>query len=410
MNGLDVVGVPAGGWSELGEAARTLIADAEVLIGGRRHLDLVPADLGPTERLSWPSPLRPALPGLLDGWADRRTVVLASGDPLVSGIGSTLIELLGADAVRIHPAVSSVALAGARLGWASETVRVVSVVGRDLDLVRRHLAPGQRLIVLSSDAETPGELATLLVEAGYGPSALTVLGDLGTTSESRTRTIAADADGLGDAPTLNLVAVECRAEADTRPLGSSPGLPDDAYAHDGQLTKRDLRASALSRLAPLPGELLWDLGAGAGSIAIEWARTDPRCRAIAIDRTPDRAARITANAARLGVPGIQVITADVIESLDWLPQPNAIFVGGGADLDLIRRCWHLLPTGGRLVAHAVTMETEQILLEAWRGFGGELVRIGVEKLAALGGFHGWKPARAVVQWSAVRDADTGLSS
>jgi precorrin-6Y C5,15-methyltransferase (decarboxylating) len=304
-------------------------------------------------------------------------VVLASGDPLVSGIGSTLIELLGADAVRIHPAVSSVALAGARLGWASETVRVVSVVGRDLDLARRHLAPGQRLIVLSSDAQTPGELATLLVEAGYGPSVLTVLGDLGTTSETRFRIVAADADGLADAPTLNLVAVECRAESDTRTLGFGPGLPDDAYAHDGQLTKRDLRASALSRLAPLPGELLWDLGAGAGSIAIEWARTDPRCRAIAIDRTPDRAARISANAARLGVPGIQVITADVIESLDWLPPPNAIFVGGGADLDLIRRCWHLLPAGGRLVAHAVTVETEQILLEAWRAFGGELVRIGV---------------------------------
>jgi precorrin-6Y C5,15-methyltransferase (decarboxylating) len=407
---LDVVGVPAGGWSELGEAARTLIAAAEVLIGGRRHLDLVPADAGPVERLTWPSPLRPALPGLLEGCAGRRTVVLASGDPLVSGIGSTLVELLGADAVRIHPAVSSVALAGARLGWASETVRVVSVVGRDLDLVRRHLAPGQRLIVLSSGAETPRELATLLVGAGYGPSALTVLGDLGTAAETRSRTRADEPAGLSEAPALNLVAVECEAEPGTRPLGSTPGLPDDAYAHDGQLTKRDLRASALSRLAPVPGELLWDLGAGAGSIAVEWARTDPRCRAIAVDRTPDRAARITANAARLGVPGIQVVTADVIESLDWLPQPAAIFIGGGADLDLIRRCWHLLPDGGRLVAHAVTVETEQILLEAWRGFGGELVRIGVEKLEALGGFHGWKPARAVVQWSAVRGAGAGVSS
>ena len=407
---LDVVGVPAGGWSELGEAARSLIAAAEVLIGGRRHLDLVPADAGPAERLTWPSPLRPALPGLLDDCAGRRTVVLASGDPLVSGIGSTLIEVLGVDAVRIHPSVSSVALGCARLGWASETVRVVSVVGRDLDLVRRHLAPGQRLVVLSSGAETPGALATLLVGAGYGPSVLTVLGDLGTAAESRSQTIAADADGLVDAPALNLVAVECRAEPSTRPLGSGSGLPDDAYDHDGQLTKRDLRASALSRLAPVPGELLWDLGAGAGSIAIEWARTDPRCRAIAIDRTPDRAARITANAARLGVPGIQVITADVTESVDWLPRPDAIFVGGGADLDLIRRCWHLLPAGGRLVGHAVTVETEQVLLEAWRGFGGELVRIGVERLEPLGGFHGWKSARAVVQWSAVRGADPGSSA
>ena len=406
---LDVVGVPAGGWSELGEAARTVIAAAEVLIGGRRHLDLVPLEAGPAERLTWPSPLRSALPGFLEGCRGRRTVVLASGDPLVSGIGTTLIELLGADAVRIHPAVSSVALARARMGWADETVRVLSAVGRDLDLVRRHLGPGQRLIVLSSGAGTPAELAGLLTEAGYGPSVLTVLGDLGTDAESRSRTIAADACGLGDVSALNVVAVECAAEPDTRPLGFGPGLPDDTYANDGQLTKRDLRASALSRLAPVPGELLWDLGAGAGSIAIEWARTDPRCRAIAIDRTPDRAVRITANAARLGVPGIQVITADVVESLDWLPQPDAIFVGGGADLDLIRRCWHLLPAGGRLVAHAVTVETEQILLEVWRGFGGELVRIGVEQLEALGGFHGWKPARAVVQWSAVREADDGLT-
>jgi precorrin-6Y C5,15-methyltransferase (decarboxylating) len=338
---------------------------------------------------------------------ERRTVVLASGDPLVSGIGATLIELLGPEAVRVHPAVSSVALARARMGWDSETVHVVTVVGRDLDLVRRQVAPGRRLVVLSSDADTPAALAALLTDAGYGPSALTVLGDLGASGESRRQTTAVVAEGLDDVPALNLVAVEC-APAGTPTLGFGPGLPDDAYENDGQLTKRDLRASALSRLAPVPGELLWDLGAGAGSIAIEWTRIDPRCRAIAIDRTRDRAARIAANAARLGVPGIQVITAEVTEALDWLPQPDAVFIGGGADLDLVRRCWHLLPTGGRLVAHAVTVETEQILLEAWRGFGGELVRIGVEKLESLGGFHGWKPARAVVQWSAVRAVDAGL--
>lgn len=409
MERLDVVGIPAGGWSELGRSARTLIAAAEVLVGGRRHLDLVPDDCV-AERRPWPSPLRSALPALLAQCAGRRTVMLASGDPLVSGIGSTLIDLVGADGVRIHPAVSSVALARARLGWSSESVQVVSVVGRDLDLVRRHLAPAHRLLVLSSGAGTPAELAALLTGAGFGPSSLTVLGDLGTEVESRVEGTADGALALADAPALNIVAVTCRAAASTQVLGFGPGLPDDAYAHDGQLTKRDLRASALARLAPVPGELLWDLGAGAGSIAIEWSRTDPRCRAIAVDRTTDRSARIAANAARLGVPGVQVITAEVAETVEWLPQPAAIFIGGGADLDLIRRCWHLLPDGGRLVAHAVTVETEQILLEAWRGFGGELVRIGVEKLEALGGFHGWKPARAVVQWSAVRGAGTGVSA
>jgi precorrin-6Y C5,15-methyltransferase (decarboxylating) len=402
---LDVVGIPAGGWSELGESARTVIAAAEVLIGGRRHLELVPTDLGPSVRVPWSSPLRPALPGLLQEHAGRRVVVLASGDPLVSGIGSTLVDLLGADAVRIHPAVSAVALARARMGWSCETVRVVSLVGRDLDLVRRHLGPRQRLIVLSGGPATPRELASLLTDAGYGPSRLTLLGDLGTAAESRYETTAADPDGLCDAPVLNVVAVECAPGPSTPVLGFAPGLPDDAYANDGQLTKRDLRASALSRLAPVPGELLWDLGAGAGSIAIEWARTDPRCRAVAVDRTAERAARIAANAAHLGVPGIQVVTAEVTVSLDRLPQPNAIFLGGGADLDLIRRCWDLLAIGGRFVAHAVTVETEQILVRAWQSLGGELVRIGIERMEPLGGLHGWKPARAVVQWSAVRGSE-----
>ncbi|MDN5803712.1 MAG: precorrin-6y C5,15-methyltransferase (decarboxylating) subunit CbiE [Microlunatus sp.] len=412
MERLDVVGMPAGGWSELGETARQVIAAAEVLLGGRRHLDLVPDNASTRDRIWWPSPLRPALPGLLERYAGRRVVVLASGDPRGSGIGTTLIELLGPAAVRIHPAVSSVALARARMGWPSEDVTVVTVVGRDLGLVRRHLGPDRRLVVLSSGSDTPTELAQLLVDAGYGPSVLTVHADLGTEAETRSRVRADDAvtqRSLVDAPRLNLVAVECRSAAGTRPLGPGPGLPDDVFDSDGQLTKRDLRASALARLAPIPGELLWDLGAGAGSIAIEWARTDPHCRAIAVDRVPDRSARITANAARLGVPDLRVITADVSTTIEWLPRPAAIFIGGGAENDLIRRCWHLLPPGGRLVVHAVTVETEQVVLRAWRAFGGELIRIGVERMESLGGFHGWKPARAVVQWAAVRGAD-GASS
>jgi precorrin-6Y C5,15-methyltransferase (decarboxylating) len=405
---LDVVGIPAGGWTELGESARTVIAAAEVLIGGRRHLDLVPAGQG-VERLTWPSPLRPALSGLLEQTANRRTVVLASGDPLVSGIGSSLIELLGADAVRIHPAVSSVALARARLGWPSEEIRTVSVVGRDLDLVRRHVAPAQKLIVLSSGAETPVALAELLTDAGYGQSVLTVLGDLGTDRESRLEAIAVDPTELADAPALNIVAVDCRPDPSTVVLGGVPGLPDDAYDHDGQLTKRDLRAAALSRLAPAPGELLWDLGAGAGSVAIEWSRTDPRCRAVAIEQHPDRAARIAANAARLGVPGLEVIIAEGSGALDGLPQPDAIFVGGGATPELLDRGWRRLPAGGRMVVHAVTVETEQILVQAWQAYGGELIRISVERLEPLGTLHGWKPARPVVQWAAVRPADGGLA-
>ena len=396
---MDVVGIPAGGWLELGESARTLIAAAEVLLGGRRHLDLMPAAVT-AERIGWPSPLKPALPDLVGGLTGRRVVVLASGDPLVSGIGTTLIDLLGADRVRVHPAVSSVALAGARMGWSSESVAVVSVVGRDLDLVRRRLAPGHRLLVLSSGADTPAQLAALLTEAGYGPSILTVLGDLGTEVETRRTSTAAA--GVASAPPLNIVAIECLADAGAPAYGWTPGLPDDAYGHDGQLTKRDLRAAALARLAPRPGELLWDLGAGSGSIGIEWARTDPRCRTIAVERDPERAARIAENAARLGVPGLEVITGDTATTVAELPTPDAIFVGGGLSAELLRGCWDRLPSGGRLVAHAVTLETEQLLVDGWREHGGELVRIGVERMEPLGRFHGWKPARPVVQWSVAR--------
>lgn len=400
---LDVVGIPAGGWAELGASARDLIAEAKVLIGGRRHLDLVAGAVPDAERLTWPSPLKPGLAGLLNRVGDRRAVVLASGDPLVSGIGSTLIELLGPETVRIHPAVSSVSLAQARMGWPGESVCVVSLVGRDQALVRRQLAPGRRLLVLSAGRRTPAELAELVTDAGYGPSVFTVLGDLGTDEESSQSLVAAEAAGaLVEVPALNVIAIECRLADGAPALGMSPGLPDHVFDHDGQLTKRDLRASALARLTPVPGELLWDLGAGAGSIAIEWARTDPTCRAVAVERAAERVARITANAAKLGVPGVQVITADVGESLSDLPEPNAIFVGGGAAIELLDRCWARLPVGGRLVAHAVTVETEQILIRAWQAYGGELVRIGIERLQPLGGFHGWEPARPVVQWSVTK--------
>ena len=299
--------------------------------------------------------------------------------------------------VRIHPAVSSTALARSRLGWSAENSDIVTVVGRDLNQIRRRLAPGGRLLVLSSDAETPTSLAELLVDAGYGDSWLVVLGDLGSAHEQRREGRATD--WSGPSPALNVVGVTCHAADEERVLGWTAGLPDDAYEHDGQLTKRDIRASALARLAPSPGELIWDLGAGAGSIAIEWARTDPRCRAIAVEQDPDRAQRVGRNAARLGVPQVQVVATTSSDALDWLPEPDAIFIGGGADEDLVRRCWHLLRTGGRMVVHAVTLETEAVAVTAYRAWGGELIRISLETAGPLGTFTGWQPARAVVQWS-----------
>lgn len=388
----------AAGWSSLDPADRDLVLGADLLLGGHRHLELVPAVPG-QRRVPWPSDLRGALLALLEGHESTSVVVLASGDPLVAGVGATIMDLVGTPAVRIHPAVSSVALARARLGWPYDTVEVIRLRGEDLDLVRRALFPGRRLLILSRDASSPREIARLLDEDGFGDSSLTVLGDLGTQSESSR--VSRAADFIGVAPALNIVAVECR----TRSAGFwslAPGLPDQLFEHDGQLTKRNLRASAIAHLLPRPGDLLWDVGAGAGSVAIEWLRCHPTCRAIAVEQDQDRVNRIQANAGRLGVPGLSVQHGQAPEVLAGLPRPDAVFVGGGASPETLDRCWADLVPGGRLVVHAVTHETEMVITDAWRCHGGELTRISVEQLEPIGSYHGWKPARAIVQWSVLK--------
>jgi len=400
---IEVVGIGAAGWDSLGGPERALVLAADRVLGGSRHLDLLP-DVPGQERLAWPHDLRGALPDLVAGHEDRSVVVLASGDPLLAGVGSTLVDLLGADVVRVHPAVSSVALAAARLGWAGETYAVVRLRGDDVDLVRRELYPGRRVLVLSRDAGTAAEVAALLVEDGYGTSTLTVLGDLGAPDESRVDVVAAD--GAGPAPALNVVAVQCVWQggvAGPEALGSlAPGLPDSAYDSDGQLTKRDVRASALAHLQPRPGELLWDVGAGAGSVAVEWMRSHPTCRAVAVEQHEERVERIRRNASRLGVPGLRTVLGVAPEALAGLPAPDAVFVGGGASEAVLDAAWGALPPGGRLVVHAVTQETEVLVATRSREHGGTLTRIAVEHLAAIGSYHGWKPARAVVQWSVTR--------
>ena len=394
---LPVIGLGVDGLDALGPDVRDEVLGAEVVVGGRRHLDLLP-DVPGQLRVPWPSPLREGLPRLLEEYADRRLVVLASGDPLVSGVGSTLIELLGADRVRVVPAVSSVALARARMGWPAETVEVVSLVGRDEHAVLRSLSSGHRLLVLSSDESTPARVAELLVSAGFGASRLTVLGDLGGPTESRLESGAAD--WSGEAPRLNVVAGECRG----RGLSVVPGLPDDAFEHDGQLTRRDLRASALARLAPSPGQLLWDVGAGAGSVGIEWLRHHPAMRASAVEARPDRAERIVRNARRLGVPGLEVVVGAAPEALADLAAPDAVFIGGGASRPgVLERAIEALPPGGRLVVHGVTVQTEVVLADWHAKLGGELTRIRVETAGPVGGFTGWTPGRAITQWSVVVD-------
>jgi precorrin-6B C5,15-methyltransferase / cobalt-precorrin-6B C5,C15-methyltransferase len=389
-----VVGIGADGWPGLSERLRTLVSNADVVLGGRRHLSLLPPHDGQV-RESWPSPLRDSLPALLARHADHRVVALASGDPLLSGVGTALVDLLGTDRVRIEPSVSSVTLARARLGWSAESVEVVTLVGRDVDVVRRHLAPGHRLLLLSSDADTPAKIARLLADAGYGDTNVVVLGNLGGAEETRVEERAGW--WSADVPALNVVALELVGPV----VGSwLAGLPDTAYEHDGQLTKRDLRASALARLAPQPGQLLWDVGAGAGSVGIEWMRAHPRCRVVAVEVNRDRADRISRNAARLGVPGLRVVCGRAPEALHDLPRPAAVFVGGGATQPrVVEACRRALPPGGRLVVHGVTLETEALLVRAYDDFGGELTRHSVDRAAGLGDLTGWSPSRPVMQWA-----------
>ncbi|MGW4466162.1 precorrin-6y C5,15-methyltransferase (decarboxylating) subunit CbiE [Micromonospora sp. NPDC004704] len=407
-----VVGIGADGWAGLTGAARAAIRSAEVLLGSARQLALLPVDLTGSvgasaaapfdqERIAWPSPMLPALPGLLDAHGERAVCVLASGDPMFYGVGTTLTRLLGPERVRVLPHPSSVSLACARLGWPADEVEVVSLVGRAVDRLHRSVHPNRRLLVLSADGATPAAVAALLTDRGYGGSALTVLESLGGPDE---RIRVGTASGW-DEPTgaLNIVAVHCHADPDAAVRPLVPGLPDDAYEHDGQLTKREIRAVTLARLAPIPGQLLWDVGGGAGSIAIEWLRTHPSCRAVAIEREPARADRIAVNAAALGVPELHVVRGAAPEALAGLEAPDAIFVGGGVTVPgLLDRCWEALRPGGRLVVNAVTLESERVVTDAYDRLGGDLIRLAVQRAAPVGNFTGWRPMLPVTQWTVAK--------
>ncbi|MEU7583961.1 precorrin-6y C5,15-methyltransferase (decarboxylating) subunit CbiE [Streptomyces sp. NPDC041068] len=404
-----VVGIGADGWDGLPAASRAALTGADVLIGGPRQLDLLPADACAGERVAWPSPLRPAVPGLLAAHAGRRIAVLASGDPMFYGIGRALSEELGAAALHVLPHPSSVSLACARLGWPVEDTEVVTLVGRPAARLAAALHEGRRLLVLSANAATPGEVAALLRDRGFGPSRLRVLEQLGSPHESSYEDVA-DAWSHAPADPLNVVAVECRRSPDALRLGAVPGLPDAAYESDGQLTKRYVRAATLAALAPEPGELLWDVGGGSGSIAVEWMRAHPACRAVTVEKNPVRAERITRNAERLGVPGLRVVTGAAPVALAELPAPDAVFIGGGLTAPgLLDACWEALPVGGRLVANTVTLESEALLTDWYRRHGGELVRLAVAQAVPVGGFTGWRQAMPVTQWSVTKSPQESRS-
>jgi precorrin-6Y C5,15-methyltransferase (decarboxylating) len=397
---LSIVGIGEDGLDGLSPAARTLIAQASLVVGGQRHLALAAAAIT-GEMLSWPHPPQAAFPAIL-ARRDEAVCVVATGDPFFYGIGSLLAQQVAADEIVCIPGVSSFSLAASRLGWAVQDCALVTLHGRTLERIVPHFQPHTRILALSWDQTTPHRLAELLVRHGFPDSRITVCEAMGGPRE-RIRHAAASAFALEDIDPLNLVALELTASAGARVIPLAPGLPDAWFEHDGQLTKQDIRALTIAALAPRQGELLWDIGAGSGSIGIEWMLSSPSNRAVAIERDPVRAARIARNAASLGVPDLSIVQGSAPAALQDLPPPDAVFIGGGATAGgLVDAAWAALRSGGRMVVNGVTIETQAFLIERFRTMGGSLKTIQIAHADAVGGFHGMRPAMPVTQWSVAR--------
>ena len=397
---LSIVGIGQDGAEGLSPLARSLIASAELVVGGARHLELA-AELIKGERLPWPSPMHNAFPTIL-ARRGRPVAVLASGDPFNFGVGKQIAELVPVDELISVPQPSSFSLAASRLGWPLQRAATISLHGRALEGLIRYLQPGARILALSWDGSTPARVAELLSKRGFGGSSLAVLEELGG-PEERVTHHRADGFDLTGVSALNVIAMEVAAGPQSRVIGLSPGLEDGLFESDGQLTKRDVRAVTLAALAPRHGELLWDIGLGAGSVAIEWLLCHPSLRAIGIEEREDRAARAMRNALSLGAPDLQVIIGRAPQALAGLATPDAVFIGGGFTGEgVFEAAWAALRPGGRVVANSVTLESETRLKHAFERHGGELVRIEISKAGKIGGFHGWRAAMPVVQWRAVK--------
>jgi precorrin-6Y C5,15-methyltransferase (decarboxylating) len=397
---LSIVGIGQDGADGLSPLAQSLVSSAELVVGGARHLELA-ARLIKGERLPWPTPLHESFPAIL-ARRGRPVAVLASGDPFHFGVGKQIAALVPADELISVPHPSSFSLAASRLLWPLQDTATVALHGRAIEGLIRHLQPGARILALSWDGSTPGKVAKLLTEHGFGESSLAVLEELGGPKERVThhRADSFDCNGIS---ALNLIGIEVAAGPGSQIIGLSPGLPDEAFESDGQLTKREVRAITLAALAPRQGELLWDIGLGAGSIAIEWLLCHSSMRAIGIEERDDRAARAMGNALALGAPDLKIVRGQAPEALADLPTPDAVFIGGGfTDKGVFDAAWAALRHGGRIVANAVTLESETRLKEAFDHHGGELVRIEISKAGKIGGFHGWRAAMPVTQWRAVK--------
>ncbi len=399
---LTVIGIGEDGWDGLAPRARAIIADETApIFGGDRQLALIPDGIG-GDRIAWPSPFSDGIRRVLDT-RPAPVTVLASGDPFWYGVGATLARHVAPAEMTVIPGASSFALAAARMGWPLQAVRCLSVHGRSLERVIPALHGRARLVILSWDGSTPAALGRLLAERGFGASAMTVLECMGGPAECRTSAPAADwaAGAVLDRPVdaLNTIAVDCHADLDAVIVPTTAGRPDALFEHDGQISKREIRAVILALLAPGRGEMLWDIGAGSGAVGIEWMLADPGNRAVAVERRADRAARIRRNALNLGVPDLQVIEQDAATLPDDIPPPDAVFLGGGITGDaILEKYWSALKPGGRLAAAAVTVESEALILAAHGRLGGSLTRIQASRGEPLGGFTGWNALRPVTLW------------
>ena len=414
---MSIVGIGEEGIDGLGELARGLIESAEIVFGGSRHLALAAPLIRGTAR-AWGKPFDESAAEVL-AHRGRPVCVLASGDPFQHGIGSVLARHVAPEETIAVPAVSAFSLAASRLLWPLPQTTLLSLCGRSLDFIRPHLQPGARILALTSGATAPAAIAELLCTAGFGESHITVLEALGGPRE-RVRSTRAAAFNFDLIAALNTVAIEVMANATARIVSRAAGRADELFEHDGQITKREIRAVTLSALAPGRGEHLWDVGAGSGSVAIEWLLADPSLSALAIERRSDRAARIRRNAAAFGVPDLQVLEADAPQALEGLKPPDAVFIGGGAATPgMIETVQAALRPNGRLVINAVTLETEALLLNAHAQHGGALLRMEIHRASPIGGVAyeradaragggevarslSWRPAMPITQWSWVK--------
>lgn len=390
---LEVIGIGEDGMAGLSLLARSLVKQADVIIGGDRHHKLAPDTKA--QRISWPSPFD-ALIETVKAQRGRNVVVLVTGDPLWFSVGARLVKAIAADEIRFHPQISAFQLAACKMGWSLADVETLTVHGRPAEQIVGYFAPGARLLVLTRDATSPAAIAGLLCERGYGPSKMSALAALGGQQEARF-------DGLAQSwsqavPDFHTLAIECLAGEAPVILPRS-GLPDDAFRHDGKMTKRSVRALALAKLVPLRDGLLWDIGCGCGSVAIEWMRAAPEARAVGIEPLALRRGMAMENARKLGAPALELIDGIAPEALGGLALPDAVFIGGGISRQTVDFCIAALKPFGRLVANAVTLESEAVLLEAFASHGGELERLSFQVAEPVGAFHGWRPAMPVTQWS-----------